>query len=129
MNNTPKIQLANLTLRTPPRYTEHNLKLLMLNTFMKFLSVYALLISVTIALTFFAWQQVHVHPELTGLFYINALGVFWAFALLGLGLGMITLFIAAIMSWLQLALLATGSIDPHLTEAGFFKVLSTILGR
>ena len=129
MNNHYKIQSTNLTLPFLSRYTKFNSSLLKINNIMKFLSAYALLWILAASLTLLAWQQISLNPEMSALFYINILSTAWIFAFLGIGLGLFTLIIAAIMSWLQLALLITGNIDPHLTEARFFKVLSTIIGR
>tara|TARA_R110002110_G_scaffold271566_1_gene486914 strand:+ start:12027 stop:12332 length:306 start_codon:yes stop_codon:yes gene_type:complete len=92
---------------------------------MKFISAYALLIIATTLLCAVSFQLANIYPALSPLLYLQVLSISWNFALLGLGLGIITLIIAATMSWLQVALLITGNINPHMAEAGFIKALTT----
>lgn len=95
---------------------------------MKFISAYALLIIATVFLCIVARHLATIYPVVSPVLYIQALSIFWCFAFLGLGLGIITLIIAATMSWLQVALLMTGNIAPHMAEAGFVKALTTFWG-
>jgi len=92
---------------------------------MRFISAYALLIIATASLCIVAFQLAEIYPELLPIIYIQALGVSWAFTLLGLGVGLVTLVIAAAMSWLQVALLVTGNINPHMGESGLVTSLTT----
>ncbi len=95
---------------------------------MRFISAYALLSIATASLCIVALQLVEIYPELSPALCIQALGLSWAFALLGAGIGLITLIIATAMGWLQVALLVTGNINPHMGESGFVKSLTIFWG-
>lgn len=94
---------------------------------MKFYSAYALLITAWVILSIIAMNICMANPEFTSILSILLLSTLWCFSLLGMGLGFIILLIATLFSWVQLYLLVTGSIDPHLAKSDFFKVLEIFM--
>jgi hypothetical protein len=51
------------------------------------------------------------------------------YMLVGIGIGFPFVFLSSAMGWIHLLLLLSGNIDPHLTGAGFFKVLNTLFSK
>lgn len=47
--------------------------------------------------------------------------------LLGLGISIPLLFLAILLGWVQLLLLITGKIEPHMTEKGLSNILTLLL--
>lgn len=72
---------------------------------------------------------VNTHPELFSVFILQFLNIFVCYALLGIGIGLPLVLLAGTLGWLQLVLLMSGNIDPHLGSAGFFKVLNTLFSK
>lgn len=96
---------------------------------MKFYSAYALLLTTALTMSILAIQVCATHAELTVLVQYLFVGLLWNFVLLGMGVGFMILLIATLFSWVQLYLLITGNIDPHLIESGFFKSIETFLNQ
>ena len=94
---------------------------------MKFYGAYTLLVIAFITLSAIAIQFCVLHPGYFVILSHFLMSSIWSFSLLGIGLGFMILAIATLFSWGQLYLLVTGSIDPHLVKADFFKVLETFL--
>ncbi|MCS5709445.1 hypothetical protein CC99x_011110 [Candidatus Berkiella cookevillensis] len=94
---------------------------------MKFYSAYALLITTWVILSITAINLCVANPEFTSMLYTFLVSPLWGFSLLGMGLGFIILLIATLFSWVQLYLLITGSIDPHLAQSDFFKALEIFM--
>ncbi|MGD9592993.1 MAG: hypothetical protein AB7V32_10775 [Candidatus Berkiella sp.] len=51
------------------------------------------------------------------------------FVLLGFGAGLPIVILASVLGWLQLVLLISGNIDPHLAKESFMDVLKTIFSK
>ncbi len=49
------------------------------------------------------------------------------FVILGIGAGLPIVILASVLGWVQLVLLVSGNIDPHLAKESFFGVLKTLL--
>ena len=71
----------------------------------------------------------HHHPSLWAIVLTQGMSILGCFTLLGLGLGIPLIVLASVLGWIQVVLLLTGSIPPHLGKAGLMKVLSTLFSK
>lgn len=93
-----------------------------------FFVIFFLLLGSVVLLGYFSWVALIKQPMLVPTFFIQFLQTASFFTLLGLGLGLPLILLATIFGWLQVILLVSGNIDPHLGEEGFFNVLKTLCG-
>lgn len=92
-----------------------------------FLTLLALL-GIGVGLSYCTWLTLNQHPALNVVFLIQSLHVLSYYVLLGLGVGIPLILLATIFGWLQVFLLISGNIDPHLGKSGFLNVLKTLCG-
>ncbi len=89
---------------------------------------FLLLLGIALFLGYCTWGVLTQCTPIAMFFFIQCLQTLGFYLLLGLGLGIPLLFLATIFSWLQVILLISGNIDPHLAKEGFFNVLRTLCG-
>lgn len=91
------------------------------------------LLTILILLFAFATFRILVllahHTELTSLFLVQCMNTLSCYFLLGIGIGLPVIILATILGWLQLILLLSGNVNPHLAKEGFFKVLGTLFTK
>ncbi|MCS5710220.1 hypothetical protein [Candidatus Berkiella aquae] len=95
----------------------------------KFYSVFALIFFVVLGLGYAVLMLSMSDPMLGTITFLSTLSSLSCFLLLGLGLAIPAVLLASILGWLQLALLLSGNIDPHLSREGFFTVLNTLFKK
>lgn len=96
------------------------------------LKFYTLLVLIWIAvglILFATLSLIHIYPAFTSVLFAQALNISSCYALLGLGIGLPLVILASILGWLQLVLLISGNISPHLAKEGLFKVLDTLFSK
>ncbi len=64
-----------------------------------------------------------------GLLFSQLFTMLGCFVLLGIGAGLPIAILAALLGWLQLVLLLSGNIDPHLAKESFMDVLKTMFSK
>lgn len=95
----------------------------------KFYSVFSGTCIALIALSFMLFILLDHHPQYVSLFLMQGLSSLACYILLGIGLGVPLILFATILGWLQLILLLSGEIDPHLKTEGFLNVLKTLFSK
>ncbi|MFI4937592.1 MAG: hypothetical protein ACHQJ6_03670 [Candidatus Berkiellales bacterium] len=98
-------------------------------TKVQFYFAFILLGIVIFALMTTLWMLCHHHPEISLLFFIQSIYSLACYLLLGIGLGVPLILLATILGWVQLILLLSGNINPHLAREGFLKVLNTLFSK
>ncbi|HRE30523.1 MAG TPA: hypothetical protein PLD88_00980, partial [Candidatus Berkiella sp.] len=120
----------NLTPSQPTRYTTPTEKIYdnkMSN--IKFYSVFTLILFAVLELGYAVLMLSMSDPTLGTIAFLSSLSSLSCFLLLGLGLAIPAVLLASILGWLQLALLLSGNIDPHLSREGLFTVLNTLFKK
>jgi hypothetical protein len=94
-----------------------------------FLFAYLLIMAALIGLSYEILNLMEDYPVLSSIFYIQFINGFGCFVLLGMGIGLPLAILGSVLGWVQLALLMSGNIDPHLAKEGLVTVLKTILAK
>ena len=67
----------------------------------------------------------HVSP----LLLTQSLHLIACYVVLGIGIGLPIVILATVLGWVQLLLLLSGNIDPHLARDGFISVIKTLFNK
>ncbi len=94
----------------------------------KFLSALSLLFVAVLLLGYTAINLGH-HYAFTGLLFSQIINMLGCYFLLGIGIGLPIVLLATILGWIQLVLLLSGNINPHLAKEGLFHVLNTLFSK
>lgn len=94
-----------------------------------FFILYAILILALILLGTYSWHVIAQAPDLAFILLMQWLNLLACYSLLGLGIGLPLVLLASALGWVQLLLLISGNITPHLSREGFFTVLDTLLSK
>ncbi len=95
----------------------------------KFYGTIALLGSLILSFCYIIGVILLPATECTSMLFIEGISLLGCYLLLGIGLGFPLVIIATILGWLQLVLLISGNINPHLAREGFFKVVNTLFSK
>src|SRR5437016_54187 len=95
----------------------------------KFYIALILIFITFIALSYDTFIIVTRFRELSLIFFIQSLFSLGCYLLLGVGFGLVLVLLATTLGWVQLLLLITGNIDPHLAKEGLLKVLHTLFKK
>ncbi len=95
----------------------------------KFYGAFALILFMVMGLSYAVLMLAIAQPQVATVALLGSLSTLSCYLLLGLGLAIPAILLASVLGWLQLALLLSGNIDPHLSREGFFNVLDTLLFR
>ncbi len=85
------------------------------------------MLAALVALLYTTFNMVDYFPG--GLLYSQLFTMLGPYVLLGIGAGIPIALLAAVMGWLQLVLLVSGNIDPHLAKESFVGVLKTLFSK
>lgn len=102
------------------------------DAFMRNFSFYSALTLVAISAALVGYFSVNLiwkEPLFKLLFVYQCLTILSSYMIVGIGLGLPLIIIAATLSWGQLILLMTGNINPHLGREGFVDVLKILFNR
>lgn len=122
--------MINLTFPHLARYTDPIIKIeenKMGNA--KFYSAFALIFLTVLGLGYAVLMAAMAQPEVALVVFMGSISTLCCYLLIGLGMAIPVILLASILGWLQLALLLSGNIDPHLSREGFFHVLDTLFRR
>jgi hypothetical protein len=92
----------------------------------QFYSLFFLASMLLVGIGYILDAQLHSAPHLVEYLVIQVLCALNCLSMIGIGLGLPIILIAAILGWGQLVLLMTGNVSPHFSEDGFFKVVGTL---
>ncbi len=92
-----------------------------------FYSAFALILFTVMGLGYAVLMIGIAQPQIATVALLGSMSTLSCYLLLGLGLAIPAILLASVLGWLQLALLLSGNIDPHLSREGFFTVLDTLL--
>ena len=95
----------------------------------KFYFIVLLLCAVFGGLCYASCLWVEQYAHLAHLLFVQILHTFGCFTLLGLGIGIPMLLVATLLGVGHIFLLLTGSVDPHLSKAGFFEAIHTLFNE
>lgn len=96
---------------------------------MKFYSALALTFFIVLGVGYAILMVSIANPALATVTFLSSMSSLSCYLLLGLGLAIPAILLASILGWLQLALLLSGNIAPHLSREGFFTVLNTLFKK
>lgn len=122
--------MINLTFPYSTRYTVPNVKIdenKMNNV--KFYSAFALILFTVLGLGYAVLMVSIAEPGLLNVVFLGSVSTLCCYALVGVGFAIPVVLLASILGWLQLALLLSGNIDPHLSREGLFTVLDTLFKK
>jgi hypothetical protein len=63
------------------------------------------------------------------LLFTQSLHLIECYVVLGIGIGLPIVILATVLGWVQLLLLLSGNIDPHLARDGFINVIKTLFNK
>ncbi|MBS0288489.1 MAG: hypothetical protein JSS07_00455 [Proteobacteria bacterium] len=94
----------------------------------KFVFAIVLLCFAVVLLSYTTFTLGH-HYAFSGLLFSQCINMLGCYLLLGIGIGLPIVILATILGWIQLVLLLSGNINPHLAKEGFFHVLNTLFSK
>lgn len=91
----------------------------------KYILAVVLMIIAIVSLSFTACS-LNENYLVSTLLFTQSLHLVASYVILGIGIGLPIMLLATVLGWVQLLLLLSGNIDPHLARDGFINVIKTL---